>query len=349
MRDFMKSKRGERKGRRLGFPRFKKRGKCRDSFRLYDTLRCGLGTVTLPRLGTIATHESTRKLAHRLEGDTARILSATVTRTAQRWFVSFAVEIDRDIPARHPRPGTAVGVDLGVKALITGADNAGNVIAVMGSRPLATGLRRLRLASRAHSRKQPGSARRRRSAARLARLQARIANVRANALHQATSMLAARYETVVVEDLNVVGMTQNRRLARVISDQGFGQARRMLGYKTAWKSGRLIVAVVSIIQDLLGMRDSKAELALSERVYRCDLCGLVMDRDVNAARNLLELAAGGAESQNACRAAVRPGLAGRRQRRRRHPRQPRPPRPADRRLRAQVGLTVTSVRSKTFI
>jgi putative transposase len=182
--------------------------------------------------------------------------------------VSFAVEIDRDIPARHPRPGTAVGVDLGVKALITGADNAGNVIAVMGSRPLATGLRRLRLASRAHSRKQPGSARRRRSAARLARLQARIANVRADALHKATSMLAARYETVVVEDLNVVGMTQNRRLARVISDQGFGQARRMLGYKTAWKSGRLIVAdrwyPSSKICSECGT--AKAKLALSERV-----------------------------------------------------------------------------------
>ncbi|MFD0854219.1 hypothetical protein ACFQ07_18420, partial [Actinomadura adrarensis] len=89
LRDFAKSCRGARKGKRLGFPRFKKRGQCRDSFRLTGTLRCEGRTVTLPRLGTIATHESTRKLARRLANGTARILSATVSRTAQRWQVSF--------------------------------------------------------------------------------------------------------------------------------------------------------------------------------------------------------------------------------------------------------------------
>jgi putative transposase len=129
--------------RRLGFPRFKKRGRCRDSFRLTGTLRCGRGTVTLPRLGTVRTFESARKLA------------------------------------RHSRPGTAIGIDLGVKALLTGADDAGSVLAVPGPRPLAAGLRRLRRAS----------------------LHARIADVRTDALHKATSMLAARYETVVAEDL----------------------------------------------------------------------------------------------------------------------------------------------------
>ncbi|MGH3251075.1 MAG: IS607 family element RNA-guided endonuclease TnpB, partial [Trebonia sp.] len=136
----------------MRFPRFKKRGRCRDSFRLTGTLRCGRGTVTLPRLGTIKTREPTRKLARRLEAGTARILSATVSRTAQRWFVSFTVEADRDVPARHPRPGTAAGVDLGIKALLTGADDAGNVLTVPGPRPLAAGLRKLRRASRAHSR-----------------------------------------------------------------------------------------------------------------------------------------------------------------------------------------------------
>jgi putative transposase len=76
----------------------------------------------------------------------------------------------------------------------------------------------------------------------VARIHARTANIRADALHKATSMLAARYETVIAEDLNVAGMTRNRHLARAISDQGFGQARRMRGYKTAWNGGRLITA-----------------------------------------------------------------------------------------------------------
>ena len=142
------------KGRRLGFPRFKKRGRCRDSFRFSTgAIRCAGTTVTLPRLGTIRTYESTRKLARRLEDGTARILSATVSRTAQRWFVSFTVEVDRAVPQRHARPGSAIGIDLGVKTLLTGVDDAGHVIAVPGPRPLRAALRRLRRASRAHSRK----------------------------------------------------------------------------------------------------------------------------------------------------------------------------------------------------
>ena len=111
---------------RLGFPKFKKRGRCRDSFRFgAGVMRCAGSTVTLPRLGAIRTHESTRKLARRLENGTARILSATVSRTAQRWFVSFTVEVERAIPERHARPGIAIGIDLGVKTLLTGADGTG--------------------------------------------------------------------------------------------------------------------------------------------------------------------------------------------------------------------------------
>jgi putative transposase len=125
LRDFAKSRKGQLKGRKLGFPRYKKRGKSRDSFRLTGTIRCAGSTVTLPRLGVIATHESTAKLAGRIAGCTARILPATVTRTAQRWYVSLTVEEGRPVPGRHARPGTAIGLDLGVKALITGADNAG--------------------------------------------------------------------------------------------------------------------------------------------------------------------------------------------------------------------------------
>jgi len=311
--DFVKSRRGERKGRKVGFPRFKKRRKCRDSFRLTGTIRCDGSAVTLPRLGTIATHESTQKLAGRVAAGTARVLSATVTRTAQRWYVSFTVEEDRDVPARHARSGTVIGIDLGVKALITGADSAGNVITVPGPRPLKAALRGLRRASRAHSRKQPGSTRRRRSAARLARLHARIASVRADALHKATSMLAARYETVVAEDLNVAVMTRNRRLARAVGDQGFGRLRRMLGYKTAWRGGTLVTAArfYPSSKTCSGCGAVKAKLPLAERVYTCECCGLVMDRDVNAARNLLKLAASGAESLNARGGAVRPGTAGR--------------------------------------
>jgi putative transposase len=313
LRDYVKSRKGQRKGRRLGFPRFKKRGRARDSFRFgAGVMRCAGNTVTLPRLGTAGTHEDTSGLASKVADGTARILSATVSRTAQRWFVSFTVEAEREIPGRHARPGSAIGIDLGVKTLLTGVDNAGRVIAVTGPKPLRTGLRKLRRASRAHSRKRPGSANRRKSAARLARVHARVANVRADALHKATSDLGCRYETVVAEDLNVAGMTRNRRLARAVADQGFGQARRMLAYKTAWNGGTLVVAgrwyPSSKTCSACGWR--KPSLTLAERTFRCDACGLALDRDVNAARNLLHLAASGAESRNACGAALRPGGAG---------------------------------------
>ncbi len=117
LRDFVKSGKGERNGRRLGYPRFKRRGKCRDSFRFgAGVMRCEGTAVTLPRLGTIRTHESTRKLARRLETGTARILSATVSRTAQRWFVSFSCEAERAIPACPPGPARLSALTWGLRS-----------------------------------------------------------------------------------------------------------------------------------------------------------------------------------------------------------------------------------------
>jgi putative transposase len=314
LRDFAESRKGQRKGKRLGFPGFKKRGRCRDSFRFSTgAMRCVGKRVTLPRLGVIATHESTRKLARRLENGTARVLSATVSRTAQRWHVSFTVEVERAIPGCHARPGSVIGIDLGVKALLTGADDRGRVVTLDGPRALRTALHRLRRASRGHSRKASGSANRHKAAARLARLHARVANIRGDALHKATTDLAARYETLVAEDLNVAGMARNRRLARAIADAGFGQTRRMLAYKTTWNGGWLITAdrFYPSSKTCSGCGAVKAKLALSERTYVCTACGLVLDRDVNAAVNLLKLAASGAERVTARGGTVRPGPAGR--------------------------------------
>ena len=125
-----------------------------------------------------------------------------------------------------------------MKTLLTGVDGQGTDLRPQRPRPFGAALRQLRRATRAHSRNSPGSASRRKHAARLARIHARVANVRADALHKATTDLAARYETIVAEDLNVTGMLANRNLARAVADQGFGTARRMLGYKTTWNGGR---------------------------------------------------------------------------------------------------------------
>jgi len=291
LENFLDSKNGKRKGPRMGFPKRKKKGRCRDSFRFSTgVMRCSGTTVTLPRLGTIRTHESTEALARKIVEGKARILSATVSRSAQRWFVSFTVEVDRDLPDRHPRPGTAVGVDVGLKALVTAVEHRGQVIPVPGPRPLRSALRRLRRASRAQSRKQKGSANRQKSARRLARIHARIANCRGTPRSQLRG--------------------DPRRLARSLADHAFGELRRQLGSKTGWRSGRVIVAdrffPSSKTCSACGM--VKAKLSLAERVFTCEGCGLVIDRDVNAAKNLL--AVSGTERGNACGAEGRPSVAG---------------------------------------
>jgi putative transposase len=125
-------------------------------------------------------------------------------------------------------------------------------------------------------------------------------------------MLATRYETIVVEELNVAGIMKNHNLAASIGDQGFGQVRWMLGYKTTWNGGRLLLAerFYPSSKTCSGCGTVKDKLALSERTYQCDNYGLVLDRDVNAARNLLKLAVNGSESINARGAVIRPSMAG---------------------------------------
>ncbi|MGW5188334.1 RNA-guided endonuclease InsQ/TnpB family protein [Kribbella sp. NPDC004138] len=134
------------------------------------------------------------------------------------------------------------------------------------------------------------------------RVHHRVACQRADALHKLTTAVAREYGTVVVEDLNVAGMLKNRRLASRIWDAGFGEIRRQLAYKTKWNGGRLIVADrwYPSSKTCSNCGVVKAKLLLSERVFRCNSCGLVMDRDENAARNLAALAdaASGAETLN---------------------------------------------------
>jgi putative transposase len=161
-----------------------------------------------------------------------RILSATVSRVADRWFVSIAVDIaDRSHLPEAENQG-AVGVDLGVSALAT--LSTGEVIP--GPKAHKALLDRLRRTSRSMSRKVKGSANRKKSKARLATLHARIAAVRSDALHKLTTDLTRRFHTIGVEDLNVRGMVKNRHLSRAIADMGFYELRRQLEHKAAMRS-----------------------------------------------------------------------------------------------------------------
>jgi putative transposase len=286
--------RGRRQGRRVGRPRFKKRGRCSERFRLTGAIRVEQGVVVLPRIGRVATKEATSKFR-------GRILSATCRREADRWYVALTVEVFRPNPTGVAGP--VVGVDRGISRFAVCSDNT----TIQSPRALEHGLRRLRRRSRAVSRKQPGSANRRKAVLALARVHRRIRNQRTDALHKATTSLAKAKSVIVVEDLHVVGMVRNRHLARAVSDQGWAEFQRQLTYKTAWHGSKLLVAPRFFPSSKTCSRCGlvKVVLPLEVRVFRCDGCELVIDRDINAARNLARLgeelvAASSAETQNAC-------------------------------------------------
>ena len=302
LRNWADSKQGRRAGVRVGFPRRKRKGHGRSACRFSTgaiRVEADRHHVTLPRLGCLKTHESTRKLARRLEQGTARILAATISQQGGRWFVSFTCQVQRT-QRRPRRPAASVGVDVGVRhlAVLSGGEQVAN------PRPLAADLRRLRRLSRQLARQQgprapdgtlrPPSAGWRRTQRKLARRHARVANLRTEALHQLTTSLAAEYGTVVVERLNMAGMVRNKRLARAIADSGMGRVRSLLGYKCPWAGGRLVEAgtFFASSKTCSGCGTVKAKLSLAERTFCCQACGLVVDRDVHAARNLAALVDG---------------------------------------------------------
>ncbi|MFE4672859.1 IS607 family element RNA-guided endonuclease TnpB [Streptomyces sp. NPDC056723] len=302
--NYSKSKQGKRHGQKMGAPRFKSKRKARLACRFTTgTIRVDADGrhVTLPRLGTIRTCEPTVKLLTRVQAGTARVLSATVRHERGRWFVSFQVEVKQDL-ARVTRPEAAVGIDLGVKTLAVMADNTGEIRALANPGHYDRARKQLRRACRVVSRRQgpdrrtgqgPSKRWEKANAARN-RVHHRAANLREDALHKLTTSIAAEYGTIVVEDLNVAGMLRNRRLARRIADAGFGEIRHQLDYKTRQRHAtRLVVANrwYPSSKTCSECGAVKVKLPLHLRTYHCDACGLVIDRDENAALNLAALAA----------------------------------------------------------
>jgi putative transposase len=291
LRNWSDFRSGRRKGRPVGFPQFKKKGRCRDACRFTTGAIKVLPDrkhVQLPRIGVLKTHESTRKLARRLEQGTAQILSATISRTADRWFVSFTVEVQRQIPATNGKT-TTIGVDVGIRhlaVLSTGEPPIPN------PRALERSIRKLRRLNRELARRRVASRRRKRARRQLARAHVRAANLRRDALHKLTTTLANEHATVVVEHLNVAGMARNRRVARALADTGLAELRRMLAYKTTWYGSQLVVAdrFYPSSKTCSACGWVKAKLTLAERTFTCEVCGLRVDRDLNAARNLAKLA-----------------------------------------------------------
>ena len=265
---------------RAQFPKFRKKG-LHDRFSLTnDQFSVDGSRIRIPNLGWVRMRETLRF--------TGKIMSATVSRVADRWFVSITVDAPDSLPLPHAENQGAVGVDLGVSALAT--LSTGESIA--GPKAHKALLCRLQRLSRRLSRKVKGSENRKKAKVKLSRLHARIGNVRSDSLHQLTTDLTRRFHTIGIEDLNVRGLVKNRHLSRAVSDMGFFEFRRQLDYKAAKRGGMIVVADrwYRSSKTCSGCGHKLETLPLSVREWTCPECGSVHDRDVNAAINLRNLA-----------------------------------------------------------
>ena len=275
-------KAGQNGGRRVGFPRFKKR-RHEQGFRVDngpDTIRVAGKTVKLSKIGAVAMVEELRF--------TGSIREVTINRTAGRWFASFSMETGEAFPP--VKDGPVIGIDMGLATLATCSD--GTVIE--NPRALRSVLKRLRRVDKAiarsknvHGRNNHSNRRDRLYCHRRA-IHARASSMRNDVHHKATSAIAKSAGQVNVETLNIVGMMQNRSLARAFADAGVGNFLRMLEYKCQWYGAALVKAdrwfPSSKLCGHCGVKN--AGLKLSERSWWCGSCGALNDRDFNAAVNL---------------------------------------------------------------
>ena len=262
-------------GQKPGFPTFKKKG-IADTFALREAAKFDIAgrTLRIERLNSrIALRQKLRFTGHNKQ--------VTISQHAGKYYASILVDTQDYNP--HAPEGEAVGVDFGVKSLAVLSD--GTVFPA--HQKLKANLKRLKRRNRRLSRKVKGSHRRMLAKTSLAKLHARIARQRQAVLHEVSDHLTRNYKIVCIEDLNVRGMTKNHRLARAVTDAGFGTLRQFIEYKAALRGGTVVAidrfAPSSKRCSVCGQLHT---MPLEKRRMECE-CGNVMDRDLNAAKNIL--------------------------------------------------------------
>jgi len=275
---------------RAEYPKFRSRKRGIGGFRLTGSIRVFRDSVQLPRIGRVRLKEKGY-----LPTGGAHILSVTVSEKAGRWFVSIQVEEEIEVPINA---GPVAGVDVGISQLATVSD--GTVIE--NPKALARFERKRKRLQRSLPRKMKNSRNRIDAKMRLARCEFRIASVRRDAQHKATTMLARTKSAIGVEGLNVAGLLKNHCVARQLADAGVREFLRQLEYKAEWNGSKIVEAdpFFPSTKRCSNCDNVKDEMPLSERTYKCEVCGFEADRDLNASINLASVAASWAETLNAC-------------------------------------------------
>jgi len=265
---------------KVGFPHFKSKKNGSGSFRLKGVIRVFEKSIQLPRLGRLRLKERGY-----LPVSGVHILSATVSEKANRWFVSLQVEME--IPETSTTSRPCAGVDLGISRMAQVSDGT----YFENPRALKHALTKLRRKQRIITRRQKESANRKKAIQQLARMHTRAANIRKDSLHKATTFLARTKSVIMMENLHVRGMIRNHHLAQAITDVGMYEFRRQLLYKGDWYGCQVLLAdrFYPSTKRCSQCGHVKEKIGLSEREYHCEICGLVIHRDLNAAINLEQL------------------------------------------------------------
>jgi len=263
-----------------GKPKLESKNKQTDSFRFPQRFKLANNRVFLPKLGWYKFYKS-----REVRGT---IKSVTVKQQSDGWYVIFLTEQEIDINLQKPK---AIGLDLGIETFCTLSDGT----KFESLNPLKKYLKKLRKESRKLSRKKKKSKSRAKQRLRLARVHKKVANLRNDYLHKISTYLAKNHSLVCTEDLNIKGMAKNRKLARAISDQGWSKFLSMLKYKCYWYGSRLVKVDRWFASSKTCSECGciKKDLALKDRTYHCSDCGLELDRDFNAALNILNKGTGG--------------------------------------------------------
>jgi putative transposase len=290
------SRSGKRAGNRVRFPRFKRKG--RDADRVCFTtgamrVEPDRRHLTMPVIGTVRTHENTRRIERLIRSGRARVLAISVRRNGTRLDASVRVVVQRPEQPNVALPDSRVGVDVGVRRLATVATADGTVIEhVENPRPLDTALRELRHVCRARSRCTRGSRRYRERTTQMSRLHRRVNDVRTHHLHVLTTRLAKTHGHIVVEGVDAAGMLRQKGLPgararrRGLSDAAVGTPRRHLSYKTGWYGSELVVADRWFPSSKTCHTCGHVQDIGWSEYWQCDGCSASHQRDDNASINL---------------------------------------------------------------
>ena len=283
-------------GKRAKFPKFKKKG-IKDSFTTNNQFVEVKGKkIRLPKIGWISMFESLRFVG--------RIIKVTVSRVAHRWFVSITVDTTEDTEAVDMSTHPVVGIDVGINTLATCSDGT----KYDNPRPLKRYERKLKRAQRRLSKRKVKSNNWYKQLHKVQRIHYRITCIRNDIHHKVTTDIVSRVSAIGIETLKIKNLIKNKKIAKALSDSALGNFLTML--KT--EAEACGIPVIEADQFFASSKTcsrcgyKKTDLILSERTYHCSQCDISIDRDINAAINLKHVAAGHAETQNACGVQIGP-------------------------------------------